>query len=115
MKKNQRVYTRQQYLCKPLVLPGKINERLTEVLQGMNIPDKIVGTAENVELYDKLRQKILLMFSIQRYIRRKENERRILEDKKKKLQQQSQEDEDKSKANTKFPNERPQKKIHPSK
>jgi len=26
-----------------------------------------------VELFDKLRQKILLMFSIQRYIRKKEN------------------------------------------
>jgi hypothetical protein len=88
MRKNQRVYTRQQYLSKPLLLPGKISERLTEVLQGMNIPDKIIGTAENVELYDKLRQKVLLMFSIQRYIRKKENERRALEDKKKKLQTQ---------------------------
>jgi hypothetical protein len=45
MRKNQRVYTRQQYLSKALVLPGKISERLTEVLQGMNIPDKIIGTA----------------------------------------------------------------------
>lgn len=88
MHKNQKVYTRQQYLSKPLALPGKISERLTEVLQGMNIPDKIIATAENVELYDKLRQKILLMFSIQRYIRKKENERRVLEDKKKKLQSQ---------------------------
>jgi hypothetical protein len=86
--RNQKVYSRQQYLSKPLALPGKINERLTEVLQGMNIPDKIIATAENVELYDKLRQKILLMFSIQRYIRKKENERRVLEDKKKKLQSQ---------------------------
>lgn len=50
------------------------------------------------------------MFSIQRYIRKKENERRILEDKKKKLQ--SQEDDDRSKSTNKFPNERPQKKIH---
>ena len=40
-------------------------------MQGMNIPDKIIATEENVELYDKLRQKILLMFSIQRYIRKK--------------------------------------------
>ncbi len=40
-------------------------------MQGMNIPDKIIASEENVELYDKLRQKILLMFSIQRYIRKK--------------------------------------------
>lgn len=73
MKKEQLIYTRQQYLNKSLNLPGKVNERLQEVLQGMNIPDKIVATEENVELYDKLRQKILLMFSIQRYIRKKEN------------------------------------------
>lgn len=65
------MYTRQQYLSKPLNLPGKVNERLIEVMQGMNIPDKIIATEENVELYDKLRQKILLMFSIQRYIRKK--------------------------------------------
>ena len=51
----------------------------------MNIPDKIIATEENTELYDKLRQKILLMFSIQRYIKKKENERRLLEDKKKRI------------------------------
>ena len=44
MRKDQLLYTRQQYLNKPLNLPGKINERLTEVLQGMNIPDKIIAT-----------------------------------------------------------------------
>lgn len=88
MKKEQLIYTRQQYLNKSLNLPGKINERLQEVLQGMNIPDKIIATEENVELYDKLRQKILLMFSIQRYIRKKENERRNLEDRKKRLNSQ---------------------------
>lgn len=78
MRKGQLVYTRQQYLSKNLTLPGKVNERLTEVLQGMNIPDKIIATEENVDLYDKLRQKVLLMFSIQRYVRKKENERRTL-------------------------------------
>ena len=44
----------------------------------MSIPEKIIGTEENVELYDKLRQKVLLMFSIQRYVRKKEVERRSL-------------------------------------
>ena len=48
MRKGQFVYTRQQYLSKPLNLPGKVNERLVEVLQVMNIPDKIIGTEENV-------------------------------------------------------------------
>ena len=37
----------------------------------MNIPDKIAASEENVELYDKLRQKVLLMFSMQRYVRKK--------------------------------------------
>lgn len=113
MRSSQRVYTRQQYLSKPLALPGKVNERLGEVLHGMNIPEKIVATEENVELLDKLRQKVLLMFSIQRYIRRKENERRVLEDKKKRLL--TQEEEDKNKNALKLPNERPQKKIHTTK
>jgi len=44
MRRNQLVYTRQQYLSKPLNLPGKVNERLIEVMQGMNIPDKIIAT-----------------------------------------------------------------------
>lgn len=39
----------------------------------MNIPEKIIATQENTELYDQLRQKILLMFSMQRYIKKKEN------------------------------------------
>ena len=42
--KKQRVFSRQQYLSKPLQLPGKIEERLTDVLHGLNIPDKIVAT-----------------------------------------------------------------------
>jgi hypothetical protein len=49
-----------------------------EVLAGMNIPDKIIATETNTELYDKLRQQILLMFSMQRYIKKKETERRLL-------------------------------------
>jgi len=44
MKLDQKVYTRQQYLSKPLNLPGRINDRLMEVLSGMNIPEKIVAT-----------------------------------------------------------------------
>jgi hypothetical protein len=28
----------------PLKLPGKIHEKLMEVLAGMNIPDKIIAT-----------------------------------------------------------------------
>lgn len=109
MKKDQKVFSRQQYLSKSLNLPGKINDRVNEVLEGMNIPLKIVATEENVELYDKLRQKILLMFSIQRYIRRKETERRSLEDRKKRLT--SQEEEDRVKGQTKV-GDRPQKKMH---
>ena len=88
MKVELKVFSRQQYLGKALNLPGKINERLQEVLQGMNIPEKITATEENVELYDKLRQKVLLMFSIQRYIRKKEGERRNLEERKKRLNNQ---------------------------
>lgn len=44
MKTEQLVYSRQQYLSKPLNLPGKVNERLNEVLEGMNIPLKIIAT-----------------------------------------------------------------------
>lgn len=51
----------------------------------MNIPDKIIANKENSKIYDNLRKNILLMFSMQRYARRKENEKRLLEDKKKKL------------------------------
>jgi hypothetical protein len=75
----------------------------------MNIPEKIVATEENVDLYDKLRQKVLLMFSIQRYIRKKEGERRSLEDRKKRIN--SQEEEDRVKGQSK-PGERPTKKMH---
>jgi len=42
--KTRKVYTRQQYLMSPLKLPGKIYEKLMEVMAGMNIPDKIIAT-----------------------------------------------------------------------
>lgn len=93
----------------PLKLPGKIHEKLMEVLAGMNIPDKIIATQENTELYDKLRQQILLMFSMQRYIKKKENERRLLEEKKKRLN--TQEEDDKKNP---IKNMDPKKKIHPN-
>ena len=69
--KNQKVYTRQQLLTKPIGLPGKIEEKLKEVLDGLNIPEKIIATKENAELFDTLRKKILIMLSLNRYIRRR--------------------------------------------
>lgn len=81
--KDQKVYTRQQLLSKPVGLPGKIDEKLNEVLHGLNIPEKIAANEKNAELYDTLRKRVLQMFSIQRYNRKKENEKRTLEDKKK--------------------------------
>lgn len=69
--KGQKVFTRQQLLAKPVGLPGKIDEKLTEVLHGLNIPDKIAANKKNAELYDSLRKRILQMFSIQRYNRKK--------------------------------------------
>jgi hypothetical protein len=36
--KNQKVYTRQQLLTKPIGLPGKVEEKMLEVLSGLNIP-----------------------------------------------------------------------------
>jgi hypothetical protein len=53
-------------------------------MQGLNIPDKIVGNRANEELYDQLRKQVLLMFSAQRYLRKKEQEKKVLEDRKKK-------------------------------
>lgn len=86
------MFTRQQLLSKPLGLPGKIDDKLSEVLHGLNIPDKIAANKKNAELYDTLRKRILQMFSIQRYNRKKENEKRILEDKKKKAVMQEEDD-----------------------
>lgn len=90
-------------------LPGKVNERLTEVLHGMNIPERIIANAVNTDLYDKLRQKILLMFSIQRYIRKKETERRVLDEKRKRLVSQ---EEDDKKVYMKQNEGLPKKKVH---
>jgi hypothetical protein len=44
---------------------------MKEVLDGLNIPEKIIATKENAELYDNLKKKILIMFSLNRYIRKK--------------------------------------------
>lgn len=76
--KNQKVYTRQQLLTKPIGLPGKIEEKMKDVLEGLNIPEKIIGTKQNAQIYDQLRKKILIMFSLNRYIRKRDNERKNL-------------------------------------
>lgn len=76
--KNQKVYTRQQLLTRPIGLPGKIEEKMKDVLEGLNIPEKIIGTKQNAEIYDQLRKKILIMFSLNRYIRKRDNERKNL-------------------------------------
>ena len=41
------MYTRQQYLQKPLPLPAKLNAKMTDVLQGLNIPDRVIANQEN--------------------------------------------------------------------
>lgn len=64
---------------------------MQEVLSGLNIPEKIVANKQNAELYDTLRKKILIMFSLNRYIRKRENEKKSLEDKKKKVFMQEEE------------------------
>lgn len=73
-------------------MPGKLDEKLNEVMHGLNIPDKVVANKQNAELYDTLRKRILQMFSIQRYLRKKENEKRSLEDKKKRAAMQEEDD-----------------------
>ena len=50
------VYTRQQYLQKPLPLPPKLNAKMFDVLQGLNIPDKVIANEENEDLFDELRK-----------------------------------------------------------
>ena len=45
---------------------------MKEVMDGLSIPEKIVANKQNAELYDALKKKILIMFSLNRYIRKKE-------------------------------------------
>lgn len=86
------MYSRQQLLIKPAGLPGKIEDRLNEVLSGLNIPERIIATKQNADLYDSLRKKILLMLSLSRYIRKVENEKKVLEDKKRRVISQEEEE-----------------------
>lgn len=42
------------------------------MLQELNIPQKPIPTEENEKLFDKLRERILKMLSLQKHLKRKE-------------------------------------------
>lgn len=50
------------------------------VLTELNIPSKIMETEENEIMYDELRENILKMFSLKKHISKKENEKKLLEE-----------------------------------
>jgi hypothetical protein len=48
----------------PLPIPSKLNKKLNLLLIELNIPARPIPTKENEDLYDKLREKILTMFTL---------------------------------------------------
>lgn len=72
-------YLRAKWMYEPLPLPPKINKKINYVLQELNIPPKIMSTEENEQLYDELRENILKMFSLQKFLKKKELQRQNLE------------------------------------
>ena len=56
----------------PLPISARMNKKLNLFLSELNIPPKPIATAENEQLYDKLRENVLKMFSLQKHLKKKE-------------------------------------------
>lgn len=85
--KDQLCYLRGKWINEPLPLPPKVNKKLSLVLQELTIPilpQKLIATEENEMLFDELRENILKMFCLQRYIRKRDQEKKKMEEKFKK-------------------------------
>jgi hypothetical protein len=61
-----------------LPLPPKVAFKLGEVLEGLGFKDKVLGIAKHQGLFDLLRRQILTMLSLQKAIRKKEQEKKAL-------------------------------------
>ncbi len=48
------------------------NLQLNLFLTELNVPTKPIPTAENEQLYDMLREKVLKMFGLQKHLKKKE-------------------------------------------
>jgi len=57
-----------------------MNKKLNLFLSELNIPPKPIPTADNEALYDRLRENVLKMFSLQKHLKKKEIEKKRLEE-----------------------------------
>jgi DNA methyltransferase 1-associated protein 1 len=85
-KKNEKIaYLRSTLMHVPLPISGRMNKKLNLFLTELNVPPKPIPTAENEQLYDMLREKVLKMFGLQKHLKKKEMEKEEMENKEKLL------------------------------
>lgn len=75
------VYLRGQVMHAPLPLSQRMNDKVNMILTELAIPVKPMPTVEIEKLYDELRQNILAMFSLQKHLKKREQEKKELEEK----------------------------------
>jgi DNA methyltransferase 1-associated protein 1 len=80
-KRNDKIaYLRSSLMHVALPISARMNKKLNLFLSELNIPPKPIPTAENETLYDKLRENVLKMFSLQKHLKKKELEKKRLEE-----------------------------------
>jgi len=81
IKKNEKIaYLRSTLMHVSLPVSSRMNKKLNLFLTELNIPPKPIPTADNEQLYDMLREKALKMFGLQKHLKKKELEKKALEE-----------------------------------
>jgi len=84
IKKHEKIaYLRSTLMHVPLPISSRMNKKLNLFLTELNVPTKPIPTAENEQLYDMLREKVLKMFGLQKHLKKKELEKEEMENKEK--------------------------------
>lgn len=71
---------RSYYLTQP-VLPSRLQKKVDTINSDLGIPLRPMPTQEVVELFEKLKKQVLILLNLQKYVVKKENEKKSIEDK----------------------------------
>ncbi len=74
------VYLRSELLHSPLPITEKTKKKMDQVLKELSVvPEDLMPTAAVIKLYDSLRQEILVLLGLEKETRKKEREKRALD------------------------------------
>jgi len=79
-------YLRSKLMNTPLPIPEKAQKKLDQILKELGVPEKLPPTEAVVKVYDQLRKEILIYLGLDKHVKKKDSEKKVLEEKYEDLQ-----------------------------